>query len=108
MSVHHEIYDKLAEKYRLVGDDHLLVRTVKGPDAAPKEVVLASLGQDPELNLFLAAEQGRRDHPDLWEDVSDFHLLQALENYKRRLGSLKPALVVIKGKGQTREQEDTE
>jgi hypothetical protein len=93
---------------RLAGDEHLLVRTVKGPNAAPKEVVLASLGQDPELNLFLAAEQGRRDHPELWEDVSDFHLLHALENYKRRMGSLKPALVVIKGKGESGEPEDTE
>lgn len=92
---------------RLAGDDHLLVKTVKGPDAAPKEVVLASLGQDPELNLFFAAEQGRRDHPELWEDVSDFHLLQALENFKRRMGSLKPALVLIKGKEQNRKQEDT-
>ncbi|MBI5249016.1 MAG: hypothetical protein HY912_05930 [Desulfomonile tiedjei] len=91
---------------RLDGDDHILVRTMRGTDGAPKEVVLANLGQDPELNLFLGAEQGRRENPAVWEDVSDFHLLQALENYKRRLGSYRPALVTIKGKARTTGQED--
>lgn len=91
---------------RLEGNDHLLIRTVKGADGAPKEVVLARLGQDPELNLFFAAEVGRRDNPEIWEGVSDFHLLQAWENYKRRVGNLKPALVMIKGKAQDPKPED--
>jgi hypothetical protein len=86
---------------RLDGDDHLLVRTVQGIDGAPEEAVLANLGQDPELNLFIEAENGRRDNPEAWEGVSDFHLLQALENFKRRLGSYKPALVMIKGRAQS-------
>ena len=83
---------------RLEGNDHLLIRTVPGSDGGPREVVLANLGQDPELNLFIAADGGRRSRPELWEGVSDFHLLQALENFKRRLGGFKPALVGVKGK----------
>ena len=78
--------------------EHVLVRTVRGPDALPREVVLARLGQDPELNLFSSAEEGRERHPELWEDVHDFHVLQALQNYKRKIGNFRPALVSVKGK----------
>lgn len=80
---------------KLEQDEHILVRTVKGPDNLPREIVLARLGQDPELNLFLSAETGRREQPERWEGVEDFHLLQALENFKRRQGRLKPALVSV-------------
>ncbi len=83
---------------RLEGDEHLLVRTVKGDGGIPREVVLARLGPDPELNLFLSAQVERRKHPELWEGVEDYHLLQALETFKRRIGRQKPALVVIDGK----------
>lgn len=76
-------------------DEHILVRTVKGPDDRPREIVLARLGQDPELNLFLSAETGRREQPERWDGVEDFHLLQALENFKRRQGRMKPALVSV-------------
>ncbi len=85
---------------RLEGLAHLLIRTVQGPDGLPRELVLANLGSDPELNLFPSAEQGRREHPDLWDNVTDFHLLQALENYKRRVGHFKPALVAVAAKKQ--------
>jgi hypothetical protein len=81
---------------RLDGDEHVLVRTAAGEDGLPQETVIARLGSDPELNLFFSAEQGRREHPELWDGVSDFHLLQALENFKRRLGQLKPALVAVR------------
>jgi hypothetical protein len=90
---------------RLEGDNHLLVSTVDGPDGSPREVVLADLGQDPELNLFIAADMGRRKDPELWEGISNFHLLQALENYKRRAGRFKPSLVVFKGKRKDNEEE---
>ena len=80
---------------RLDGDEHVLVRTTAGEEGRPRETVIARLGSDPELNLFFSAEQGRREHPELWSGVSDFHLLQALENYRRRLGQLKPALVAL-------------
>ncbi len=83
---------------RLEGENHLLVRTVRTAEQGVREVVLADLGIDPELNLFTSAEQGRRKEPELWDGVTDFHLLQALENYKRRLGNYRPALVVIQGK----------
>jgi hypothetical protein len=83
---------------RLEGNDHILVKTERGPDGVPREVVLGDLGQDPELNLFFAAEQGRRKNPELWEGVNDFQLLQALQNYKRRLGNYRPALVAVPGK----------
>ena len=83
---------------RLEGPEHVLVKTAPGPDGLPQELILANLGTDPELNLFFSAERGRRERPGLWEGVTDFHLLQALENYKRRLGNLKPALVAITGK----------
>jgi hypothetical protein len=83
---------------RLEGHEHILARTGKGPDGLPREIVLANLGSDPELNLFLAAERGRREHPELWEGVADFHVLQALETYKRRMGNQKPALVTIQGR----------
>jgi hypothetical protein len=82
---------------RLEGNDHLLVRTLKGPGDRPVEVILANLGPDPELNLFSSAEQGRRQHPEHWEGVHDYHVLQALENYKRRVGHCKPALAVLQG-----------
>jgi hypothetical protein len=82
---------------RLEGDEHLLIRTVRGPEDEPAETVIARLGADPELNLFFAAERGRREHPELWEGVRDFDLLQALENFKRRMGRFKPALVAVKG-----------
>jgi hypothetical protein len=82
---------------RLEGSDHVLVRTVKGPEDEPAEIVLANLGLDPELNLFSSAQQGRCEHPELWEGVHDYHLLQALENYKRRVGRSKPALVAVQG-----------
>lgn len=82
---------------RLEGNDHLLVRTVKGPDDQPREVVIANLGPDPELNLFASAQQGRRQHPEHWDGVHDYHLLQALQNYKRRLGNYKPALTAVQG-----------
>jgi hypothetical protein len=82
---------------RLQGDSHLLITTMKDPDGAVTEVVLADLGQDPELNLFIAAEIGRRKDPELWEGISNFHILQSLENYKRRSGGFKPALVAVKG-----------
>jgi hypothetical protein len=94
---------------RLEGDEHLLVRTIKGTDGPPKEVVLARLGQDPESNLFFSAERGRREQPELWQGIEDFHLLQALENYKRRLGRFKPALVAFNGgREQTDANEDKE
>jgi hypothetical protein len=83
---------------RLEGPEHLLVKTVRGSDGLPQEMILAKLGSDPELNLFFSAERGRRERPGLWEGVTDLHLLQALENYKRRLGRLKPALVAVTGK----------
>ena len=83
---------------RIEGDEHLLIRTVKGNDEVPQEIVLANLGSDPELNLFLAASSGRRNHPDLWDGVEDHHLLLALENFKRRLRHQRPALVPVKGK----------
>ncbi len=92
---------------RLEGNEHLLVRTIQGPKDEPAEVVIARLGTDPELNLFLAAERGRREQPELWEGVQDFHLLQALENFKRRIGRFKPALVAVKGGLKaTQEEED--
>ena len=83
---------------RLDGLEHLSVKTVQGTDGLPQELILAKLGSDPELNLFFSAERGRRERPGVWEGVTDFHLLQALENYKRRLGRLKPALVAVTGK----------
>ena len=83
---------------RLEGPEHLLVKTVRGSDGLPQELIMTKLGSDPELNLFFSAERGRRERPGLWEGVTDFHLLQALENYKRRLGHLKPALVAVTGK----------
>ena len=49
---------------RLEGNEHILVKTEKGPDGAPREVILGDLGLDPELNLFLVAEQGRRKNPE--------------------------------------------
>ena len=82
---------------RLEGDDHLLVRTAKGPAGEPAEIILANLGIDPELNLFSSAHQARREHPEHWEGVHDYHLLQALENYKRRVGHSKPALAAVQG-----------
>ena len=91
---------------RLEGNEHLLVRTVSGPKDQPVEVVIARLGADPELNLFLAAERGRREQPELWEGVQDFHLLQALENFKRRIGHFKPALVAVKGGLKDTHEED--
>ena len=91
---------------RIEGDEHLLVKNVEGIDGTPSERILAKLGSDPELNLFFAAQQSRRNHPDLWENVSDYHLLQALENYKRRLGGQKPALVCVEGKIQSDEKGD--
>ena len=90
---------------RAEGDEHLLIRTVKGDDGAPQEFVLAELGSDPELNLFLAANSGRRDNPELWDGVEDHHLLLALENFKRRLRHQRPALVPVEGNTQ---QTDTE
>jgi hypothetical protein len=82
---------------KVVNNEHVLVRTIQGTDGKPREVDLANLGEDPELNLFLAGEKGRRDAPELWEGVHDFHLLQALENFKRRIGGYKPALVAFDG-----------
>jgi hypothetical protein len=82
---------------RIEDGEHILVRLLKEGDGRPKEVLLARLGQDPELNLFLSADAGRRKDPALWQDVSDFHLLQALENFKRRTGGFKPALVAVRG-----------
>jgi len=86
--------------------EHLLIRTVKGPDGLPVERILAKLGKDAELNLFPAAEEGRRRDPDLWDDVDDFHLLQALENYKRRIGNCRPVLVAVDGKRTEQEAEE--
>ncbi len=88
------------------GDEHILVKNVQGIDGAPTETVLANLGTDPELNLFFAAQQSRREHPELWEGVSDYHLLQALENFKRRIGGMKPALVCVDGKAEPDEKGD--
>jgi hypothetical protein len=94
---------------RREGNDHLLVRTVKGPKGHPIELLLANLGVDPELNLFSSAQRGRREHPEDWEGVHDFHLLQALENYKRRVGRSKPALVAVQGGApRTDEREESE
>lgn len=87
---------------RLDGDEHVLVRTAAGENGLPRETIVAQLGSDPELNLFLSAEQGRREHPELWDCVSDFHLLQALENFKRRLGQFKPALVALRTRAEKR------
>ncbi len=82
---------------KLQGNEYVLVRILPGSDGPPREVVLAYLGQDPELNLFLTARQGRQQAPELWDGVHDYHLLQALENFKRRIGGFKPALVAVKG-----------
>ncbi len=82
---------------RVENGEHVLVQTIEGPDGAPMETILAELGEDPELNLFFAAQAGRRNDPDAWEGVHDFHLLQALENHKRRAGRFKPALVALDG-----------
>jgi hypothetical protein len=82
---------------RLEDNRLLLAKTGNDPEGQPVEIVLADLGTDAELNLFLAAELGRRKHPELWEGVTDFDLLQALETYKRRLGKSKPVLVTIQG-----------
>lgn len=82
---------------RSEGEELVLVRTVSGPDGQPREAILCSLGRDPELNLYFAMERGRREHPELWEDIEDFHVLQALENYKRRIGGFKPSLMVLRG-----------
>jgi hypothetical protein len=82
---------------KLQDDEYVLVRSFPGSDGPPREVVLARLGQDPELNLFVTARQGRLEAPELWEGVHDYHLLQALENFKRRIGGFKPALVAVKG-----------
>ena len=81
---------------KLEGNEHLLIRTILGSNNFPRDVVLANLGSDPELNLFIAAEIGRRKEPELWEDVSDFHLLQALENFKRRTGGYRPSLLSVR------------
>ncbi len=83
---------------RMEDGEHILVRTVQGRDGLPREKVLANLGPDPELSLFFAAERGRRESPEDWEDIHDYHLLQALETFKRRMGSYKPALVAVQGK----------
>ena len=91
---------------KLEQDEHILVRTVKGSDDRPREIVLARLGQDPELNLFFSANIGRRKDPELWDGVEDFHLLQALENFKRRQGRMKPALVSVNG-GRPYDEDDT-
>jgi hypothetical protein len=88
------------------GDELVLVRTFPGEENRPEEVVLARLGQDAELNLFHAAETGRRTHPEHWRDISDFDVLQALENFKRRIGHMKPALVAIQGGRTDREDAD--
>lgn len=61
-------------------------RTMRGDDREPRETLPARLGEDPELNLFVAAEHGRRSEPDKLEGVASIHLRQALENFKRRLG----------------------
>jgi hypothetical protein len=58
---------------RREGDEHVLVRTIEGPDGLPDEAVPANLGTDPELSLFIAAEQGRRKDHELWEGVTDYH-----------------------------------
>jgi len=91
---------------RLEGNRHLLIRQVKGSGEEPKEVILADLGEDPEINLFSAAEQGRRNAPELWEGITDFHLLQAFETYKRRIGNFRPALVMVKGKAKPDDKEE--
>lgn len=91
---------------RLDGDECLLARTTRGAGGLPREVVLARLGADPEINLFFAAQQGRREHPELWEGVTDLHLLQALENYKRRMRQMRPALVCVKGGPEKRKKAD--
>lgn len=94
---------------KVVNNEHVLVRTLQGSDGTPREVVLANLGPDPELNLFLAARKGRQDNPELWDDVLDYHLLQALETFKRRVGGFKPALVAVNGRrspGETTEDDD--
>jgi hypothetical protein len=91
------------------GDEHLLARTREGPDGNPQEVILARLGTDPELNLFFSSERGRREEPELWDGVNDLDLLQALENFKRRLGHYRPALVAVHGKApQHRDSSSTE
>jgi hypothetical protein len=83
---------------RLEDDEYVLIRVMADAAGVPHEVVLANLGRDAELNLFLAAEQGRRNNPELWEGVHDFHILQALETHKRRRFGFKPPLVAVKGK----------
>jgi hypothetical protein len=92
---------------RLDGDECLLARTTRGTGGLPREVVLARLGADPEINLFFAAQQGRRERPELWEGVTDIHLLQALENFKRRLRQMKPALICVKGGPAKTENDDS-
>lgn len=89
-------------------NEYQLVRIFPTPDGPPSEVVLARLGEDPDLNLFIAAGQGRRKHPELWDGVHDYHLLQALENLKRRLGGYKPALVAVQGGKVAPEEEENQ
>ncbi len=96
--VNHHLSGEEAMYIKFEDGEHVLVRTVRGPDGLPQEVVLAKLGEDPELNLFCSAEEGRHRHPQLWEGVHDFHVLQALENYKRKIGNYRPALVAVGGK----------
>jgi hypothetical protein len=90
---------------KLEENEHFLMRTILGPDNLPRDVVLASLGSDPELNLFIAAEIGRRKEPELWKDVPDLHLLQALENFKRRTSGYRPSLLSVKN---SRPEDDSE
>jgi hypothetical protein len=82
---------------RLEDDRHLLAKTGKDPQDHTVEIILADLGKDAESNLFSAAEVGRRKCPDLWEGVTDYHILQAWETFKRRLGHFKPVLVALQG-----------
>lgn len=83
---------------RACNGNHILIKNVEIENGESREQVLADLGSDPEINLFFAAEAGRRKDPELWEDVHDFHLLQALETFKRRTAGYKPALVMFSGR----------
>lgn len=82
---------------RVEDDRYVLIRTTAGTGAAPQETILADLGDDPELNIYFAVENGRRDNPNLWEDVNDGQVLHALENFKRRTSGHRPVLGVVKG-----------
>jgi hypothetical protein len=79
------------------GDDHILVKSIPGTDGKPRHTRLANLGADPELNLYFVIQEQRRKDPETWKGIHDFHVLQALETFKRRNSGHKPPLVAFQG-----------